>query len=428
MVDTLTTYEIVIALATENGVDIIRLPLPWTTVTEEHVVTAETENRVAAETAVDSIPCSSSGKDVVAITTVKDPDPVSRAICQRAHVDGIGAADEADRVVAAEAGDTELLDRRGTVVQAPGTSNNACRAQARLVVDPQLLDRCCDVRKSEIGQVVGLVTDKRDNQGILRSAVDDLDADRVVVVLYRLNFAQQNRTVDLGGECRNQGCSVGKRAVDSEGSAAVVQRQREVVADIDRDGDRRRTNCVAGKPEEARSNIVEVLGGQRRGAAHAKGRDRNRVAAAEGLDRSCQGRRDGGIESGNNGIEVAVKHQIDRHVRTVIEDQGEISGGRYRRIQRRAQQHHFLGQRNVVVEVARLDQQNIRGIVIGHITFSGIAEMPVDVIAESAVLVAGIELHDIDAGAAVDGVVPVLAFGPVGVGAAPDLVIAAATE
>ena len=89
---------------------------------------------------------------------------------------------------------------------------------------------------------------------------------------------------------------------------------------------------------------------------------------------------------------------------------------------------HFLAQLQVVVQVGAFDQQDVGGVVVEHVAFALVAVVALDDVTEDAVGQACIHQDHVDAGAAVQFIVAVLALDPVGVGAAPEHVVAAATE
>ena len=94
----------------------------------------------------------------------------------------------------------------------------------------------------------------------------------------------------------------------------------------------------------------------------------------------------------------------------------------------RADHGDFLGQQDGVAKIRTFHQQDVGGVIIEHVGPEVIAVVPVEVVPEETVVRRGVELDHVNAFTAIEIVVAILAFEPVGIRPAPERVVAAAAE
>ncbi len=119
LIPPLATNQIIVTLATEKAVEIRRAPIAAAAVTPQPVVAVEAVDRIAARATADAIAAVGAAEFIVFRAAVDDCDPVDAERVQVGDIKSVRALNELNLVVAAQAGDAELLTERCAIGAAP---------------------------------------------------------------------------------------------------------------------------------------------------------------------------------------------------------------------------------------------------------------------------------------------------------------------
>ena len=341
--------QVVVTLTAEEDVVIGGVTRP--AVAPQPVVAAEAEQHVVVAPAVQAVAARGPHEEVVAGPAVEDRDEVVAARDEPRDVHGVGPDDERDLVVAAEAGDPELLHERGPQPVAPdgGHVPIDVGARERMVHDVDVHERHGALGGKRVAELV---------LGKVQLAVGD-----------RVQPADHERGLTAEA-VRAEADAVAHTLGAHEAAVEAGVLQRAVQVD---------------------NQVVDGIVG--RGAAHRDREDARRDVA--------EGQRERG-RTAQPSVAGHVRHPREHHV--------------------------LFGELDRVSVVGALDHEDVGRLVVRHVALGLVAEVPVQRVAEDGVARTGIEDQEVDAFAAIEGVVPVLALEPVGVGATEQHVVAAAAQ